>query len=273
MPQAPSAAELSNRAVITVSGADWRGFLQGLITQDVETLGQGEARFGALLSPQGRVLFDLFVIGTEDGCLLDCAADRRDAMIQRLSLYRLRANVEILPSDLTVSALWNAAEAVAGWIADPRLPSLGYRGYGTMTCSDATVADEAVYEIHRLALGVPGPADWADEGAYPIEANFDLLEGIDFRKGCFVGQETTSRMKRRGTIKNRMMPIAFDGESPAPGAELLAGDLRAGQVRSVGEGVAIALLRLDRLETGPLRLTDGRPWRLLRPPWMKAASP
>ena len=117
-------AELSDRAVIAVSGPDWRGFLQGLLTQDVEALAAGEIRFAALLTPQGRLLFDLFVIGEADGCRLDCAAERREALIQRLSIYRLRAKVEIAPIDVPVLALWNINEAPEGWLADPRLPAL-----------------------------------------------------------------------------------------------------------------------------------------------------
>src|SRR5690606_21185237 len=125
---------------------------------------------------------------------------------------------------------------------------------------------------HRLALGAPGPADWAGETTYPIEANFDLLNGIDFKKGCFVGQETTSRMKRRGTIKNRMAPIAFEGPSPAPGAEVLTDrELRAGEVRSGLDGRAIALLRLDRIDGATLTV-DGRTVRVETPEWLKAAA-
>jgi folate-binding protein YgfZ len=116
---------------------------------------------------------------------------------------------------------------------------------------------------------VPGPADWGHDKSYPIEANFDLLGGIDFRKGCFVGQETTSRMKRRGTIKNRMAPIAVDGPPPEAGAPLMAGELRAGQVSSSSDAGAMALLRLDRLGEGPLTLQDGRAWRVVWPAWMR----
>ncbi len=129
-------------------------------------------------------------------------------------------------------------------------------------------ADLAAYEAHRLALGVPGPADWGDDRTYPIEANFDLLNGIDFKKGCFVGQETTSRMKRRGQIKTRMAPITFDGPAPDPGSELLAGDLRAGEVLTGGEGLAMAALRLDRANAEPRTLPDGRAWAPKWPAWM-----
>jgi hypothetical protein len=272
MTDAPLIAALTDRAAISLAGPDWRGFLQGLITQDVETLGVGEMRFGALLTPQGRLLFDLFLIGRQDGCLIDCRADRREALIGRLGLYRLRAKVEIAPLDLAVEALWNTGAAVAGWIADPRAPALGLRGYAAPAPAGARRMDRWVYEAHRLALGVPGSEDFGDDKTYPIEANFDLLGGIDFKKGCFIGQETTSRMKRRGQIKTRMAPIAFEGAAPTPGAELLAGDLRAGEVLSGGSGSAMAALRLDRADAEPRRMADGRAWRPVWPAWMVEPS-
>jgi hypothetical protein len=271
MAQAPSTAILTSRALVALRGPDWRGFLQGLISQDVETLAPGEARFGALLTPQGRLLFDLFVIGQEDGCLIDCAAERRDALISRLMLYRLRARVEITPGDAPVEALWGLEAPAAGWTGDPRLPRLGFRSYGAAAPTDARWTDEEAYEVHRLSLGVPGPADWGFERTYPIEANFDLLGGIDFKKGCFVGQETTSRMKRRGAVKSRMAPIAFAGAAPAFGSEILAGDLRAGQVLSGAEDMAMAVVRLDRARGGGLALADGRPCRVIMPDWMLTA--
>ena len=134
------------------------------------------------------------------------------------------------------------------------------------------MVDEAAYDRHRLALGVPDPdRDCPAETTYPIEANFDLLGGIDFRKGCFVGQETTSRMKRRGAIKTRMLPIAFEGEAPAFGAEVLAGDRRAGEVLSGQDGRAIALLRLDRIEGAELSV-DGRAVAVERPGYLGEAK-
>jgi folate-binding protein YgfZ len=207
-------------------------------------------------------------VGREDGALIDCAADVRDALVLRLKMYRLRAKVEIEALDTGVFALWDANAAPAGWLSDPRLPALGWRGYSAASPADATEADEGDYERRRIGLGAPGPADWGVEAAYPIEADFDVLGGIDFKKGCFVGQETTSRMKRRGTIKNRMAPIVFEGPPPPHGAELLAGTLRAGEALSGTDGRAMALLRLDRLEAGPLTLPDGRPWRPDLPDWL-----
>ena len=263
----PSIAALTSRALIAVSGEDWRSFLQGLLTQDVETLAPGEARFGALLNPQGRLLFDLFVIGQGDGAWIDVEAAHRETLIARLTMYRLRAKVQVAADDTPVFAAFGA-DPGAGWIADPRLADLGWRGYGV---SAAPNVDEAAYDAHRLALGVPGPADWGVEKTYPIEANFDLLHGIDFKKGCFIGQETTSRMKRRGQIKSRMLPIRFDGPAPASGSELLNGERRAGEVLSGIEGQAIALVRLDRVVEGDLT-ADGLSVRTERPDWIGAAG-
>ncbi|MDQ1152838.1 folate-binding protein YgfZ [Brevundimonas sp. SORGH_AS_0993] len=254
-------ARLDSRALISITGDDAKPFLHNLLTQDVETLKEGELRFGALLSPPGRLLFDLFILGQAGGVLLDVATDRREALIQRLSMYRLRAKVQITADDRPVFAAW--PQAADGFVSDPRTPLMGGRRYGQAT-PDATEAD---YDAHRLSVGLPDPArDAPDDKTYPIEADFDLLNGIDFRKGCFVGQETTSRMKRRGAIKTRMLPLDFDGPTPAFGAEVLKGDLRAGQLLSGRDGSAMALLRIDRLD-GDLTV-DGRPVRLRRPAWM-----
>ncbi|MBX9461289.1 MAG: folate-binding protein [Brevundimonas sp.] len=254
-------ARLDSRALIRVSGPDARPFLHNLLTQDVETLAAGELRFGALLSPPGRLLFDLFLIGEPDGVLLDVAADRREALLQRLSMYKLRAQVAIETDDRPVFVSW--PDVADGFTPDPRTSSLGGRRYSGDVEPDATERD---WQVHRLAVGVPDPAaDAPSDKTYPIEADFDLLNGIDFAKGCFVGQETTSRMKRRGVIKTRMLPIAFDGPPPPSGSEVLNGDLRAGEVLSGGEGGAMALLRLDRLEG--LLTVDGRPVAVRRPDW------
>lgn len=257
-------AQLTSRALVRVSGPDARSFLHNLLTQDVESMGDGELRFGALLSPPGRLLFDLFIqcINCIDGImLLDVAADRRDALMQRLSMYRLRARVAVEADDQPVFVCWDGE--VESFAPDPRTPALGGRRYGGDV---ATNAGEDDWQAHRLVVGVPDPTgDAPDDKTYPIEANFDLLNGIDFRKGCFIGQETTSRMKRRGSIRNRMLPIAFDGPPPPIGAEVLNGDLRAGEVLTGREGHAMALVRLDRLE-GDLTV-DGRQVSVRRPAW------
>jgi hypothetical protein len=273
-----------------VRGPDWRPFLQNLLTNDVENLPVGEARFTALLTPQGRLLYDLFVVAAdEDTAWLDVHAGWRDALIQKLQMYRLRAKVEISqlnlpisahpreggdPSDLSNPSASDRSDAALGSppsrgqsgvrVADPRLPALGWRGYGV-----EGTQPEAAYDTLRLALGVPGPADWGTDKTYPIEANFDLFNGIDFKKGCFIGQETTSRMHRRGQVKSRMLPIFFKGPPPPFGAEILNGDRRAGEVLSGQEGRAMALIRLDRVGDGDLKV-NGRPtpidWQRRVPP-------
>ena len=256
-------ARLNSRALIRVSGPDARPFLHTLLTQDVETLADDELRFGALLSPPGRLLFDLFLWGEGEAVVLDVAADRRDALLQRLAMYRLRAQVGVEPDGRPVLAAWGGT-LPEGFVIDPRTPGLGGRSFGGDVVADAT---EDAWQACRLAVGVPDPAaDAPSDKTYAIEANLDLLNGIDFQKGCFIGQETTSRMKRRGIIKNRMLPITFDGPPPAFGAEVLNGDLRSGEVLSGRDGAAMALLRLDRLE-GALTV-DGRPLTVRRPDWM-----
>lgn len=259
-------ARLNSRALIRVSGPDARPFLHNLLTQDIETLASGELRFGALLSPPGRLLFDLFLWGVTDAVVLDVAADRRDALLQRLTLYRLRAQITVEADDRPVFASWDG-DLPNGFVADPRVTDLGGRGIGGEPVVCSTEDD---WQAHRLAVGVPdSAADAPYDKTYPIEANVDLLNGIDFRKGCFVGQETTSRMKRRGSIKNRMLPIAFDGPPPPFGAEVLNGELRAGEVLSGRDGGAMATVRLDRLD-GDLTV-DGRAVEIRRPAWMAEA--
>lgn len=255
-------ARLEDRAVVAVTGPDARSLLQGLVTQDVLTLAPGEVRFGAFLSPPGRLMWDLFLWGAEDGVRLDVAADRRDALVAKLTLHRLRAQVTVAAEETPVFVCWDGM--ADGFAADPRLAGLGGRRLGEATAT--ATADH--FAAHRLALGVPDPdRDGGMDRTYPIEANFDLMNGIDFGKGCFVGQETTSRMKRRGTIKSRMLPIAFDGPVPAEGTEVLTdADLRAGQVLTGRDGRAMALLRLDRI-AGPLTV-DGRSVMVERPEWM-----
>lgn len=255
-------AHLESRALLRVSGEDARPFLHSLLTQSVEDLQPGSLHFAALLTPQGRMLHDLFVYAEDDGLLLDCAADQRDALHQRLTMYRLRAKVRIdAVDDVSVCAEWG--ESAANGAVDPRLPEMGRRHYAAVT------AGTGEYDAHRLSLGIPDPARDRTANTYPIEQNMDLLNGIDFRKGCFIGQETTSRMHRRGQVKTRMLPIAFEGAPPAFGAEVLADDLRAGEVLTGVGGRAMALLRLDRIEGAELTV-EGRRVTVERPAWCPA---
>jgi folate-binding protein YgfZ len=263
-------AHLDDRALVRVSGPDWRSFLQGLITQDVETIAPDEVRYGAMLTPQGKLLYDMVLWADADGATLDVRADTRDAMIKRLSMYRLRAKASIEPIDGAVHVLWDASPGEAGpaWRADPRETGLGWRAIGLATVANAEIVDPAAYNAHRLLRGVGDlMRDGLIDKVYAVEANLDLLNGVDFKKGCFVGQEITSRMKRRGTVKTRLIPLRFAGDAPAPGAEVLAGDLRAGEICSGVEGCALALMRLDRAQGGSLTV-DGRAVALAAPVWL-----
>jgi folate-binding protein YgfZ len=262
----PTFVPLPGRATVAVGGPDWRGFLQGLLTQDVEALAAGELRYGALLTPQGRLLMDLFILGTDEGALLDVAADRREDLIRRLTMYRLRAKATIEAADVPVAALLGGDSPGDGWHVDPRTAEMGWRGYGAVAPAGAATGPQEAYAARRIALAVPDMADFGEDATYPIEANLDLLNAIDFKKGCFVGQETTSRMKRRGQIKSRMLPVRFAGAPPAAESEVLKGELRAGVVKSGVEGAALALLRLDRID-GTLTV-DGRAVTVEGPGWM-----
>jgi folate-binding protein YgfZ len=261
-------AHLASRALIGVTGPDWRSFLQGLITQDVETLAAQEMRYGALLTPQGRLLHDLFITGDDEGAVLDVAAAARDGLIAKLILYRLRAKVKIEALDGRVLEGWGEAPPSPGaiWTADPRTPLLGLRTTSAVGAYP-DVQPESAYDLHRLRAGVADPARDCAENDYPIEVNLDLLHGIDFKKGCFVGQETTSRMHRRGVVKTRMAPVTFEGPPPTFGSPILAGDLRAGEVRGTVADRAMALLRIDR-SRGALTC-QGEKITLALPPWLE----
>lgn len=259
-----SIARLNSRAVIRIEGPDARHFLHNLLTQNVETIEDGELRFGALLTPQGRLMVDMMVWAKGDTLWLDVPVAARDALVQRLSMYKLRLNVTVSAKDDAVFVAWG--EQPEGFVADPRLEGLGFRAIGF---AGETTASEEDWHAHRMALGVAEAAmDTPQDKTYPIEANFDLINGIDFHKGCFIGQETTSRMKRRGTIKNRILPFRFEGEAPAIGTEVLNGERRAGEVTGVLGQQGMALMRLDRMD-GELTV-DGRVVVVNRPDWVPA---
>ncbi|MFP5296731.1 MAG: YgfZ/GcvT domain-containing protein, partial [Alphaproteobacteria bacterium] len=207
-------ARLDSRALVRVSGPDARPFLHNLLTQDVETLAPGELRFGALLSPPGRLLFDLFLSGEADGVLLDVAADRREALLQRLSMYRLRADVALAPAGIGVRR--GTGPAPEGALPDPRHPALGWRLYGAGDGEDGTDWDAL-----RVEHVIPETGIELTPETYILEAGFERLNGVDFRKGCYVGQEVTARMKHRGLAKKRLMRVALEGAPPPPGAPIL----------------------------------------------------
>jgi hypothetical protein len=270
-----SCTRLPHRALIRLEGPDARSLLNGLLTQEVEHLAEGDLRYGALLTPQGRLVCDLFLLGEAQGVLIDVDASARDALAAKLKLHRLRAKCEITAIDGPVSAAWGptpASEVSAGdgWIADPRHPRAGWRRYDGVACA-AELGDDA-YEDHRFALGLPDAVrDGLADKAYASEADLDLLHGVDYQKGCFVGQETTSRMKRRGGIRSRILPLEVAETGVEPGAEVLAGDLRAGEVFATRGRRVLALVRLDRVVSGPLSV-EGRPARLDPPDWLPEGS-
>ena len=268
---APTTARLSGRAVVRVSGPEARPFLNRLLTQEVDTLAPGALRFGALLTPQGRVLHDLFLWGEADGVRVDVAAQARDDLMRRLDMFRLRAAVDIATEETEVRALWDAPTAPSPeWRRDPRLADAGWRALGGGVEIPANEVEEARWTYRRFALGLPEAADGLSDRAYATEADLDLLNGVDFSKGCFIGQETTSRMKRRGGVRSRVLPLAFEADAPEPGCEIMAGDLRAGEVTAAAGDHVLALLRLDRC-AGPLAC-GGVSARLVHPPWLPAEA-
>jgi folate-binding protein YgfZ len=260
------AAMLEDRGVISVSGEDATSFLQGLLTNDVERLAPSEARYAALLTPQGKILFDMIVVrapGQEPAYLIDCTAAQAADLAKRLGFYKLRAKVAIadMSADRAVAAFWGAeAPGVADGVlyTDPRDPRLGWRAILPRPIAAAVGLEHAgEYEGLRIAAGTPkGGLDFAYADAFPHDANFDLLHGVDFDKGCYVGQEVVSRMKHRGTARKRVARVKLAGPAPAPGTPVMDGELAVGALGSSSGREALAMLRIDRVEDAS---TAGRP--------------
>ncbi|HUU65832.1 MAG TPA: folate-binding protein YgfZ [Methyloceanibacter sp.] len=249
------AARLPDRSVLRVTGPDAHKMLQGVITNNIDRTQDGAAIHAGLLSPQGKILFDFFVVAAGDGFLIEVARDQAAELVKRLGFYRLRAKVEIAEApEFTVAAAWNGeprlpAGAVA--YADPRLAELGVRillasdeGATDLGCEPASEDD---YHATRIGLGVPeGGRDYVFGDAFPHDALFDQLNGVDFKKGCFVGQEVVARMQHRGTARKRILPVEGDGPLTS-GAEIEAGGLPIGPIGSVDGASGLALVRLDRV--------------------------
>ncbi|MGH6866906.1 MAG: YgfZ/GcvT domain-containing protein [Methyloceanibacter sp.] len=269
---------LADRGALRITGAEARKFLQGVITNDINKLRDRTAIHTGLLSPQGKVLYDFFVIAADDGLLIDVARAEASELAKRLGFYRLRARAEISEEpSFTVGAVWGGEPQIPEGVilyADPRLPELGFRILlppgADMTSLGCSVAPEADYHIKRIALGVPdGGRDYAYGDVFPHEALFDQLNGVDFEKGCFVGQEVVSRMQHRGTARKRVVPVEGNGPLPAPGTGVEAGGRPLGALGSVSGASGLALLRLDRagdaiargtpLKAGDVTLTLRRP--------------
>jgi folate-binding protein YgfZ len=242
-----------------VSGADSAGFLQGLLTNDVEGLAPGQARYAALLTPQGKILFDVIVVRAPDAggpvFLIDCGAAQAADLAKRLGFYKLRAKVAIADESAAraVAAFWGGEPgAIEGGLlyADPRDPRLGWRAILPRPIADG-VGPEHAGEYEGLRIGVVAPkggVDFAYGDAFPHDANLDLLHGLDLDKGCYVGQEVVSRMKHRGTARRRIARVKLAGPPPAPGAPVMDRELAVGMLGSSSGREALALLRLDRVE-------------------------
>ncbi|MEI9993659.1 MAG: hypothetical protein WDM91_03605 [Rhizomicrobium sp.] len=265
-------AHLEDRAVLAVSGADARSFLQGLITNDVERLEPGRGVYAALLTPQGKILFDFFLVEGDAAILIDCAATARDALLKRLGLYKLRAKVILEPRDqLAVLAEWEGDEAkYAIAYPDPRLPALGRRAIVAKAEMRKDVLPAAPYHRHRRVLGVPEAGDFGSDRMFALDAGLDELNAVDFRKGCYVGQELTARMKHRGTARKRLLPVA--GALGVPGATVTAGGKDIGEIVASADGTGFALIRLDRLEEaqGAPATVGSNAIELFKPSWLFA---
>lgn len=258
-----------DRALIRVSGPDARTFLNNLLTQSLDYLSWPQLRYGALLTPQGKVIADMMIWAAgDDAFVLDADPSRGTDLLRRLTMYKLRSQVEI--ADVSEKHNVLVADDVFGEAQlDPRLRELGWRALSAMRSPDGTAA----YEAKRIALGVPDLAqDAGVDEVFAGEALLDELNGIDFQKGCFVGQENVSRMKRRATTRKKFCPITFEGEAIAPMTTVLAGDAEIGTVRTGVAGRALALVRLDRaleaVDAGKSLSAAGRAVRLDAPPWL-----
>ena len=270
------AALLTDRSVLEVAGDDRVSFLQGLVTNDVESLARGEGRFAALLSPQGKILFDFFVVSAGDTYLVDCPAECSADLAKRLTLYRLRAKVTIadVSDRWRVGAAWGDGAEFSATVAypDPRLPALGVRLLIRESDQPKFSASFADYEAMRVALAVPeGGKDYAYGDAFPHEACFDLLYGVSFKKGCFVGQEVVSRMQHRGTARTRVLAVSAKQPLPQGGADILVDGFSVGSLSSVAGARGIALARVDRvkeaLARGQIFTAGGMPVELAAPAW------
>lgn len=256
------------RTLIRVSGPDARSFLQNVLTQNLDPLDAARVLYGALLSPQGKVIADMLLWAGEDGALVVDADPARGAdVLRRLSMYKLRAqaSIEDVSDQLSVVVSETPCESAE---PDPRLPTLGWRKI--VARAEAPDGDGAEwYDAQRLALGVPDLARDAEvEEVFGLEALLEELNGVDFQKGCFVGQENVSRMKRRATTRKKFCPIVFDGEPLPFGAPIRAGEAELGSVRTGVAGRAMALLRLDRALAAEALSVNGRTVRLDPPPWL-----
>jgi folate-binding protein YgfZ len=286
-------ALLSDRGVVKVAGSEARPFLHGIVTSDVEGLSPGQSRYAALLTPQGKVIADFMIAEAEDtdggGFFLDCPRALAGALTERLAFYRLRAKVTIedLSDRLGVMAAWDGSGTTdcGPLYPDPRLPALGLRcilppdlAAEASAELGATLTDAAAYEAYRIGLGVPrGGVDFAYGNVFPHDVDMDQLGGVDFAKGCYIGQEVVSRIEHRGSARSRIVVVTYDEFAPEGGMQVMAGDKTIGTLGSTAHGRGLALLRLDRLEdaiaAGTPITAGGIALRVSKPRWAQFAFP
>lgn len=258
-------AKLPLRGVVEVAGADRVAFLNGLVSNDVAKVAPGVAVWAALLTAQGKWLADFFVLADGDRLLLDCERAHAAMLVQRLGRYRLRADARLadVSDTFSVYAAWDGVPEAGIAAPDPRLTAAGWRVLGDLP----TNAEAADYDAHRLVLGLPdGSSDMESEKSVLLEGGFDELHGIDWAKGCYMGQELTARTRYRGLLKRRLMPVSATS-LPTPGTAVTTDGVEVGTLRSVAGGHGLALLRLDALEK-PLECGGG-PLVVERPAWMR----
>jgi len=286
------AAFLPDRGVVRVSGEDARNFLNGLVTTDLTQLAPGLGRFGALLTPQGKIIVDFLITeapsGHGGGFLIDCPRALAQGLADKLGFYKLRAKVTVenLSDSLGVLAAWDGDFAVKPDLsfADPRSDALGWRilipeelKQKVADLIGADLVDSAAYEAHRIASGAPrGGLDFMYGDAFPHETNMDRLHGVDFDKGCYVGQEVVSRMQHRGTARTRTVKVILDGFAPEPGTAILAGEKPVGTIGSTAGQHGLALIRTDRvsdaLDAGLVLTSGGLGLRLAEPESVRSAA-
>lgn len=247
---------LEDRGVVEISGADATAFLHNLVTNDIAKLAAGQARFCALLAPQGKILADFLVFAEGDGearrYFLDCPKQLEADLLRRLGMYKLRSAVSFTSKsdELGVFALLGDVSSDGGALAmarDPRSAALGWRLIAPRGIATQGSRDE--YDAARIAAGVPqGGVDFVYGDAFPHEANMDLLEGVDFTKGCYIGQEVVARTKHRHLARKRVTPYRAVGDAPAPGTKVMAGDIELGVAGSHSGDRGLALIRIDRLD-------------------------
>lgn len=253
---------LPHRGVIEIQGEDKATFLQGLITNDINLVAPENAIYAAMLTPQGRFLYDLFITERDGAYLLDVEAGRLTDLVKKLSLYKLRSRVSLMPRlDLKVYALWGG-DASSEAFTDPRLKELGARMMGDLT-PNASPED---YNLHRLKLGIPeGGVDLIPEKSILLECGLDELNAISWTKGCYIGQELTTRTKFLGLVRKRLLPVVIEGPTPTFGADIFVEDAKVGTMCSHEDGYGLALLRLETLEgEGALHCGEAvlRPYKL-----------